>query len=360
MDYAAVLNIGASLYRGWQIWNNRNSNNLYWRPAKSDASAWGSEHLIIDNLNISSYNAGSATKLQTARTIWGQSFDGSGNVDGTLHVKSSGNAYTQGIRIYQNNTGFAGVLLGSSTLTATTNSDANSWFISTDSNSYFSISKGGCLPTDSIALGYNGNWLINGGNVGIGTTSPEYKLDVSGASRSQYMYFLNTSLNGNAGYIGRGSAINNDIYLLSSGSLHLGTNNIDSRVFINTSGNIGIGTTSPTHPLQIYKSSTTNGDMIRLDSNSSWCGIVYRPSGGYIWSLNAGNPDTFNFWNNYIGGNAMEIKQTGNVWIRGSVTSGGFYNKNGDSAQTSSYMWGLYQWGNKIQMTRRNASTEAY
>lgn len=35
-------------------------------------------------------NIASATKLQTPRTIWGQSFDGTGNVDGTLTITDSG------------------------------------------------------------------------------------------------------------------------------------------------------------------------------------------------------------------------------------------------------------------------------
>ena len=35
-------------------------------------------------------NAASATKLQTPRTIWGQSFDGTGNIDGTLTITNSG------------------------------------------------------------------------------------------------------------------------------------------------------------------------------------------------------------------------------------------------------------------------------
>ena len=35
---------------------------------------------IITEKNIGNYNAGSATKLATARTIWGQSFDGTGNL----------------------------------------------------------------------------------------------------------------------------------------------------------------------------------------------------------------------------------------------------------------------------------------
>lgn len=34
-------------------------------------------------------NVASATKLQTARTIWGQSFDGTGNVNGTIYINNS-------------------------------------------------------------------------------------------------------------------------------------------------------------------------------------------------------------------------------------------------------------------------------
>lgn len=41
---------------------------------------------ILHSGNIANYNAGSATKLATARTIWGQSFDGTGNVDGKLTI----------------------------------------------------------------------------------------------------------------------------------------------------------------------------------------------------------------------------------------------------------------------------------
>ncbi len=42
----------------------------------------------IDTCTVS--HANSATKLQTPRTIWGQSFDGTGNIDGTLTITNSG------------------------------------------------------------------------------------------------------------------------------------------------------------------------------------------------------------------------------------------------------------------------------
>lgn len=45
-------------------------------------SASGTLALISDNV-------ASATKLQTARTIWGQSFDGTGNVNGTIYINNN-------------------------------------------------------------------------------------------------------------------------------------------------------------------------------------------------------------------------------------------------------------------------------
>lgn len=40
-------------------------------------------------LALTSDNVASATKLQTARTIWGQSFNGTGNVNGTIYINNS-------------------------------------------------------------------------------------------------------------------------------------------------------------------------------------------------------------------------------------------------------------------------------
>lgn len=46
-------------------------------------------------------HANSATKLQTARTIWGQSFDGTGNVNGTIYI-NNGNSEYGAIRLNNN------------------------------------------------------------------------------------------------------------------------------------------------------------------------------------------------------------------------------------------------------------------
>jgi hypothetical protein len=51
--------------------------------------------LLINGTNISNLNVASATKLQTPRTIWGQSFDGTANVDGTATI--NGNLSVSGL-----------------------------------------------------------------------------------------------------------------------------------------------------------------------------------------------------------------------------------------------------------------------
>lgn len=62
-------------------------NNMYFRSSYGTengyvTSAWKQ----VANLNS---NVVSATKLATARSIWGQSFDGTGNVNGTIYINNS-------------------------------------------------------------------------------------------------------------------------------------------------------------------------------------------------------------------------------------------------------------------------------
>lgn len=45
--------------------------------------------LLLNDTDIYSINVASASKLQTPRTIWGQSFDGTANVNGTIYINNS-------------------------------------------------------------------------------------------------------------------------------------------------------------------------------------------------------------------------------------------------------------------------------
>lgn len=87
-------------------------------------------------------------------------------------------------------------------------------------------------------------------------------------AKMQVINFIGNDSVTTAGYIGRGSGLSDDIYLLASegNSLRLGSNNNIS-LFINTSGNVGIGNTSPTYKLDVQ--GAVKADLYRKSTASS-------------------------------------------------------------------------------------------
>lgn len=144
-------------------------------------------------------NVSSATKLQTTRTIWGQNFNGtqnvSGNMTGVGNITMSGNIYMSNARnIYAKNTD------GSNMPIFYTNS-YNELVIGTgnaqkNANTYLS----GYSITFRTSTSLNERMkIISNGNVGIGTSTPQAKLDIKGlqdlihlqadaAGKSEYNY----------------------------------------------------------------------------------------------------------------------------------------------------------------------------
>lgn len=97
------------------------------------------------------------------------------------------------------------------------------------------------------------NILINplGGNVGIGTTSPGFPLDVAGTARADMLVIRSNQ-----------SAPSADafVYRPADNTLALGTGSA-ARLTINSSGNVGIGTASPQDLLHI-------AGQLRIDNNA--------------------------------------------------------------------------------------------
>ncbi|RGW67388.1 tail fiber domain-containing protein [Segatella copri] len=87
------LYMAAFVYSGQSTYEISFSDGDLWTNEISVQSALPTSNIFtLPNYQIAynDYNVASATKLAAARTIWGQSFDGTGNVDGTLTITNSG------------------------------------------------------------------------------------------------------------------------------------------------------------------------------------------------------------------------------------------------------------------------------
>lgn len=125
-------------------------------------------------------NIATATALATARTLWGQSFDGTSDVTGTITVGNGDVVLNNNKHIYFKDAGGT----NRDVLEYSTSGNLHLGYgtASAESNTY--INGYAVYLRYGTARSY-GLMLNSSGNVGIGTTTPEYKLHVSGVSAAQ-------------------------------------------------------------------------------------------------------------------------------------------------------------------------------
>jgi hypothetical protein len=122
----------------------------------------------------------------------------------------------------------------------------------------------GLLGTDGgLTVGYGGatppsGGAIISGNVGIGTTSPGYKLEVNGTF----------GVNSDATFNGTNTYINSSVIVVGNNSTDI-VGISGNTMYFPGNGNVGIGTTSPTQKLHIVGTGASNDGITIQNTNAS-------------------------------------------------------------------------------------------
>ena len=137
--------------------------------------------------------------------------------------------------------------------------------------------------TGTTTLG-NSQIFDNGTNVGIGTTSPAAKLHINNASTAA-TNFLAGNVNGGA-YFGWDSDNTGLISTYTNAPIKFGGNyasSFNEWMRINSSGNVGIGTTSPNSysNLKTLTINGTNGSVIDFTANGVLYGEIYAQANDF-------------------------------------------------------------------------------
>ena len=291
---------------GFSFWN-------YQSPGGSYPTSGASKLLTLSN------NGSIATSISTASGDYSSAFGYSSQATNTYSFASGYNAKA---------TGFASSAMGY----GTTASGDYSVAVGRNCNNATSNSLAVCnANTDAlIASGTDNSWLAaRGGNVGIGTQSPVYKLDVADRIRIR-----GSSSSSTAGlWLADSTPIDRAfIGLLTNGwPPTLGFfNNGDWRMAIDYGGNVGIGTTSPASKLDVNgdiqltggEAKFNSGNGLMLSSNNWNSGQNYVDTGwGYVINDRGSYKALMLIGNNSAGGN-RKVNIYDDLNVNSSLTAG--------------------------------------
>ena len=282
----------------------------------------------LDAALTASDNIATATKLATARTIWGQAFDGSANVRGNISDVDD---------VYMNNNRSLYIKdTNGKNLSALLINDQNGFYLGfgAGSNGYFSCLDGNIILFRTATSHTERMRITSDGKVGIGTSAPERILDVAGGV--QFKTNIDNVIKIPVKSIGSGHAP----------GMHFYTNDGSTRI-----GGIGGYVSNPSS--ENYRSYVGWGDS-PFDLNSSLTvsnsSITYK--GNKVW--HAGNDGS----GSGLDADLLDGVQNGEVTAKylnpiteagdlNNLTKNGIYYYGESSTNTPS------TWGNLLQLSNR-------
>lgn len=222
----------------------KNLSNSNYINVGGNGLYWNNTDLFLSSANIGYYNAGSATKLATARTIWGQSFDGSANVSGHL-TNASSLRFGGDVGLWQGN------------LLSSLNSDDIGYYAT--KHAFWGNVLIGTTENTGNKLDVRGKVLIY--------DSSKTSLDSTVVANSALLHISSMGSANDGLYIGH--LVNGTSWLQSAyhGSTSYPSSNHAYPISLNPlGGNVLIGTT------------TDNGDKLQVNGNLSASGNVISDS----------------------------------------------------------------------------------
>jgi len=190
------------------------------------------------------------------------------------------------------------------------------------------VSSDGNTTQKQLSLGNVGGGVYMQGNVGIGTSSPAYTLDVAGSIRSQSTMYVG---NGSGAGILNLWDIPGAAWQFNTAGNNLTFSNgtiggsLTNRFTLTQAGNMGIGTVNPSALL--YLNSNTADRTTSLVVNTMRAGIVLNSTGSggsnyNIWSTLTGETPgagALAFYDNTNSAFRMVINSSGNIGIGNST-----------------------------------------
>lgn len=287
--------------------------------------------LLLNGTDIHNINVASASKLATARSIWGQSFDGTGNVNGTIYINNS-NSSNGAIRLNSDISSNARISAiddqvifntGNAIRFGETAWDWNQWaglkYTHSNKTIYLGIADGSVFNANSAqsdgTLRLAGIKTItpdsgariggSGGDLFLGNSSNSAWVKVQDICSQTNSSLWSIRQDGNAYFksikINSGATFNGPVKvnnMLTARAIMFTTadSNVYGTSLQNWDGSIGA------HVTNMFNGIDSNNISLEYSANggSSW--ITYTINPNYLFNLINDNSDTENF---FLGNNVM-------------------------------------------------------